>query len=216
MVILCSKRSEIFTKVVLSALRRNQWCVPNAKIHFAFFLRVISWMSKVLVPQSRKVLWGWLSELSNLQLWRYTTVLISNFPSCCLSRPCHGREMLRSWEHLLHLMRGCARGLIGNRILWIEEKDVVAAGGAVQQEEAPYFWSLPVELRVRSQKVQNTLHFKHTAHHINFLESLTTFGNSTLLQNIKQSRSFSAPESCKGWFHQRNKKDKMCYWINQV
>lgn len=40
---------------------------------------------------------------------------------------------------------------------------MVAAGGAVQQEEAPYFWSLPVELRVRSQKVQNTLHFKHTA-----------------------------------------------------
>lgn len=32
----------------------------------------------------------------------------------------------------------------------------------MQQDEAPYFWSLPVELRVRSQKVQNTLHFKHT------------------------------------------------------
>lgn len=39
---------------------------------------------------------------------------------------------------------------------------MVAAGGAAQQEEAPYFWSFPVKLRVRFQKVQNSLHFKNT------------------------------------------------------
>lgn len=30
------------------------------------------------------------------------------------------------------------------------------------QEEATYFWSFPVKLRVRFQKIQNSLHFKNT------------------------------------------------------